>query len=120
MTATSVEIDNLLPARQQGRSACTGSRSSDDLFSGMLSARFAEMAQKPDAPFLARRRRPRAVHGAHEGRRVARARVVKEDGVERGLEALFTEAERVARFGFTATELDRQKQNMLRELRARG
>ena len=41
---------------------------------------------------------------------------MKEDGIERGLEALFTEAERVARFGFTATELDRQKRNILRGL----
>ena len=39
---------------------------------------------------------------------------VKDDGIERGLEALFVEAERVARFGFTATELDRQKRNILR------
>ena len=30
-----------------------------------------------------------------------------EDGIEKGLAALFTEADRVARFGFTATELDR-------------
>ena len=39
---------------------------------------------------------------------------VKEDGIERGLDALFTEAERVTRFGFTASELDRQKTSMLR------
>ena len=32
--------------------------------------------------------------------------MVKEDGIARGLDAVFTEAERVARFGFTATELD--------------
>ena len=41
---------------------------------------------------------------------------MKDDGIERGLEAVFTEAERVARFGFTATELDRQKRNILRGL----
>ena len=41
---------------------------------------------------------------------------VKEGGVERGLEALFVEADRVARFGFTPTELDRQKRNILRGL----
>src|SRR5204863_6434526 len=34
--------------------------------------------------------------------------------IERGLDALLTEAERVARFGFTATELERQKQAVLR------
>ena len=40
--------------------------------------------------------------------------MVKDGGVERGLQALFTETERVARHGFTSTELDRQKTNMLR------
>jgi zinc protease len=39
---------------------------------------------------------------------------VKEDGIEKGLEALVTEIDRVERFGFTQTELDRQKQNQLR------
>jgi zinc protease len=33
---------------------------------------------------------------------------------ERGLQALLIEAERVARFGFTETELSRQKTNVLR------
>ncbi|HEY0723732.1 MAG TPA: insulinase family protein, partial [Pyrinomonadaceae bacterium] len=40
--------------------------------------------------------------------------LVKENGVERGLQALLTEAERVARFGFTETELARQKASVLR------
>ena len=39
---------------------------------------------------------------------------VQENGIEKGLDALLTEVERVARFGFTATELDRQRQNLLR------
>ncbi len=37
-------------------------------------------------------------------------------GVERGLSALFTEVDRVARFGFTATELSREKLNLQRGL----
>jgi len=39
---------------------------------------------------------------------------VREDGLERGLETLFVESERVARFGFTASELDREKRELLR------
>jgi zinc protease len=86
----------------------------DRLFSSMLSARMAELAQKPDAPFM----------GAGTGRggfvrgkgATSISALVKEDGIERGLEALFIETERVARFGFTATELDRQRQNILRSL----
>jgi zinc protease len=84
----------------------------ENLFSGMLSARFAEIAEKPGAPFL----------NAYAGRgmfvRTKEASmlsaVVKEDGIARGLEALFAEAERVTRFGFTATELDREKRSTLR------
>ena len=42
--------------------------------------------------------------------------LVPEGGVERGLTSLFTEINRVARFGFTATELNRQKLNLQRYL----
>ena len=39
---------------------------------------------------------------------------VQDNGIERGFEALLTEVERVRRHGFTATELDRTKSEMLR------
>jgi zinc protease len=72
------------------------------------------MTQKPDSPFLA------AGAGENAFVRTKRARVlsatVKEDGVERGLDAILTEAERVARFGFTATELDRARVNLARSV----
>jgi zinc protease len=47
-------------------------------------------------------------------RRVHGRRGVRNGGVEAGLEAILTEAERVARHGFTATELDRHRTNLLR------
>jgi zinc protease len=110
---TSVQINNLLPGREQGSVAVYRQKTVDNLFSGMLSARFSELAQKPDAPFIGA--------GAGRGRFLARSKdsaslgaLVKEDGVERGLDALLTETERVARFGFTTTELERQKQSVLR------
>src|SRR5205807_9227473 len=68
---------------------------------------------KPDAPFTL----AFAGRGAFIGRTKDAATLfalVKEDGIERGLDALLTEAERVARFGFTATELERQRQAVLR------
>jgi zinc protease len=86
----------------------------EGLFGGLLSGRFGEMAQKPDAPFIAA--------GAESGLlvRTKEARMlnalVKEDGVDKGLEALFTESDRVTRFGFTTTEIDRQKRALLRSL----
>ena len=111
-TTTTVEVDTLLPAREQGSVGVYRQRTVDRLFSGMLSARFSDLTQKPDAPFVF------AFVG--RGRFLARTKeaasliaVVKEDGIERGLESLLTEAERVSRFGFTETELARQKQSVL-------
>src|SRR6267143_5107542 len=79
----------------------------------MLSGRFLELTQKPDAPFM--------YAGAGRAIFIGRTKdaaslnaAVKEGGIERGLDALLAEADRVSRFGFTATELDRQKQNLLR------
>ena len=113
MTTTSVGITNILPSRQQGSVAEYRQEIVDNLFSAMLTARFQEMAQKPDAPFL--------LAGAGRGNFLARDKdgaslnaLVKEGGVEKGLEALLVEADRVSRFGFTATEMDRQKQDLLR------
>ncbi|HET6979484.1 MAG TPA: insulinase family protein [Pyrinomonadaceae bacterium] len=112
-TTTSVEIDTLLPARPQGSIGAYRQKTVDRLFSAMLNARFSELTQKPDAPFV-------LAFGGRGGF-LARTKeiaslsaLVKEDGIERGLQALLTEAERVARFGFTETELSRQKANVLR------
>jgi zinc protease len=84
-----------------------------ELYTTMLSARFSEIAQRPDAPFLGA--------GAAKGQFLARGTdgftleaAVKDGGIERGLEALLTEARRVDQFGYLQSELDRAKQNMLR------
>src|SRR5437016_2553336 len=110
---TIVEVDTLLPARPEGTVRAYRQKTVDRLFSGMLSARFSELAQKPDAPFI------QAFTG--RGSFFARSKdsasliaLVKEGNVERALDALLSEAERVERFGFTATELNRQKLSVLR------
>jgi zinc protease len=113
-SGTSVAVYSKMPVRDQTTVGSYRQQMVERLFSGMLSVRFSEMAQKPDAPFLGA--------GAGRGQFVRTKEIstlsagVKEDGIERGLEALFTEAERVVRFGFTATELDRQKTNSMRAL----
>ena len=84
----------------------------EDLFNGMLNDRFAELVTQPDPPFV------NAFSG--QGRFVRSKEVyelgaiVPENGIERGLEALLTEAERVARHGFAPSELERQKSQLLR------
>jgi zinc protease len=86
-------------------------------YDGMVNSRFGEITQRPDAPFAF----------ASSGRGTfARTKdayelfaAVKESGFEKAAEALLGEAERVARFGFTQTELDRQRTNLLRSLEQR-
>ena len=110
---TVVQVNTLLPSREEGSVGVYRQKTVDRLFSGMLSARFSELAQKTDAPFIAA--------GTGRGSFFARSKdaaslgaLVKEGNVERALGVLLSEAERVARFGFTATELDRQKLSVLR------
>jgi zinc protease len=112
-TSTTIEVNTILPAVEEGTVGVYRQKTVDRLFSFMLNARFAEIAQKPDAPFIM------AVTG--RGPFLARTKDVayltalaKEDAVELGLRALLVEAERVARFGFTETELARQKASILR------
>lgn len=110
---TSIEIDTILPARPEGTVAQYRQKTVDRLFSGMLNARFSEMTQKADSPFVF----AFSGRGSFLGRTKDIAylsALVKEDGIERGMRALLGEAERVARFGFTESELARQKVNVLR------
>ncbi|HLH30103.1 MAG TPA: pitrilysin family protein, partial [Terriglobia bacterium] len=113
LTSTSVEIENILPHRQEGTVGVYRQDIVEGLFSTMLNQRFAEISLKPDAPFLRASvdRGPFVAKTKDEADLGAR---VKDDGIEKGLEALLTEVDRVERFGFTQTELDRAKENLLR------
>jgi zinc protease len=83
----------------------------EDLYNSMMNARLRELTQKADPPFI----------GAGSGNgRLIRTKdvyylrgVVKSNGIETGLEAILREAERVKQFGFTQTELDREKKSTL-------
>ena len=85
----------------------------DQLFADMLGARLDELSQSANPPFL----RAAADRGLFPTPRTRDEAVlqalVSNDGVARGLDALVTELQRVARFGFTATELARAKQAMM-------
>src|SRR5450759_163914 len=79
----------------------------------MVNERFAEITQKPNAPFL---HAGASVEGLFS--RTTNAFIlsagVKDGGIEQGAEALLTEAKRVDQFGFLPTELQRAKDDMLR------
>lgn len=87
------------------------------LFYAMLNDRLTELTTMADPPFnYGYVGSSKFVKSADVSFLVS---VVKEGGIERGFEALLTEAERVKQHGFTATELERQKTNQLRTIEKR-
>jgi len=82
------------------------------LFYGILNDRLRELTLLSDAPFAyAQAGSQRFVKAADISYLVA---MVGEGGVNRGLESLLREAERIKQFGVASTELDRQKTAFLR------
>lgn len=84
------------------------------LFTGMLNERFFELTRLPDPPFIqAVARSGRFVRSMD--RSILNA-VVKDNGIEEGLEVLIREARRAKLYGFNQSELERQKQILLRNI----
>jgi zinc protease len=113
--ATILGIYYKLPRRPEGSANDYRRSLAEGLYFSMLNARLNEVSRQPDPPFL--------FAGADANNRFVRSKevylqlaAVKEDQVERGLEALLTEAERVDRHGFTETELERAKAEHLRAM----
>ena len=104
-TTTNITVFRKTPAREQATVGAYRQQMVEQLFGGMLSARLDEIAQAPGAPFLGAESNHRLFVRAEEASTLDA--LVAPGGVERGLAALFTEIDRVARFGFTATELNR-------------
>jgi zinc protease len=112
-TETQVELTDLRPARNQGSVGGYREVMMDQLFGGMLSTRLDELTQRENPPFIkAAADRSLFPMPRTKDEAVIQA-LVSNDGAARGLEALVTELQRVARFGFTATELARAKQSMM-------
>ena len=112
-TATAVQFSNLRPARNQGTVGGYRSIMMDQLFAAMLGQRLDELSQRENPPFL-RAAADRSLFRMPRTRDQAILQaLVSNDGVTRGLDALVTELQRVARFGFTATELARAKQERM-------
>ncbi len=82
------------------------------LYNGMLNSRLQEIAVKPDAPFLY----AGTGYGSFIGRTIdvySLFVAAKENQLEASMAAILKEDERVRRFGFTATELEREKKDVL-------
>jgi zinc protease len=84
----------------------------ESLFSMMLNDRLDEIRQKPDAPFIGAGGGKSNFLGDRDA--FTLTAFVPDGGVLRGLDAVLAEAVRLQKHGFTATELARAKQNLLR------
>ncbi len=86
----------------------------DRLFRGMLNARLYERSREADPPFLAAGSGRSLLVG--DAATLYMAAYVDKDRIPRGLDTLLEEMQRTAQHGFTATELEREKATMLREI----
>lgn len=83
----------------------------EGLYNAMINDRLGELAQKENPPFLMANSGYGALFGPKS---VYSSVVVSQTGkIEEGIKTVLTENERVLRFGFTQTELDRQKAAMM-------
>ena len=112
-TSTAVAISDLRPARNQGTVGGYRDIMLDQLFEAMLDARLDELTQRENAPFLRADAQRRLFPTPRTKDEAVLQALVPNDGVARGLDALVTELQRVAQFGFTASELARAKQAMM-------
>ncbi len=111
-TNSQVAIMYKQEVEERNTSAAYREMLAESLVTSMLNARLFELSQKEDPPF--------AGAGTGQGRFVRTSEyfqlgaLVQDGGIQRGMEALLTEAERVARHGFLSSELEREKANALR------
>ncbi|MDA1184921.1 MAG: insulinase family protein [Acidobacteria bacterium] len=114
MTSTRIQVSNRRAARPMVTLDDYRDNMIGRLFASLLSLRLEEIAQTPDAPFLAARTSRGLFVLAAE--MTTLDAIVATGGVEEGVAALFREVDRVVRFGFTETELAREKLNLQRGL----
>ncbi len=113
-TNTRISATSTMPGREQMSIRSYRQHMVEQLFGAMLSTRLVEITQAPNAPFLrAQTDRDLFVRTIEVTSLDA---LVAKGSIERGLGALVTELARVARFGFTASELSRMKLNLQRGL----
>ena len=108
---SSVTVVRKRPAGPDGRIADYRRDLMQLLISQMINDRFEDLAQKPAAPFL-----NAAAFGdslSPEVDTFSLAAAVPDGGIEPGVTALATEAERLRQHGLGAAELDRAKKSML-------
>ncbi|MGD1044381.1 MAG: insulinase family protein [Bacteroidota bacterium] len=111
---TGASVDVMFKRDTSGQSTAADYRTEivSNLSSAMLNARFRELLQKSNPPFINAYNYDGRFIGPKQAYYLSAG--VKENSILNGLEAMITEAFRVKQHGFTATELERQKIQALR------
>jgi zinc protease len=113
-TATVAEVMIKHPAPPLRTAADYRSVIIRNLFNGMMGERFAELMQQANAPFI---QANAAVKNFMSNVSTYSTTVVAKPGqLENGFKALWRETERVRKFGFNQTELDRAKATYLAQI----
>ncbi|MCB2204121.1 insulinase family protein [bacterium] len=113
-TSTSVNLYHMMDPEVDRRVMDYRSSMIPQLYSQMLNARYSELLQDKNPPYIFASSgkggfvRAKDVYVLNCG--------VKDGGIARGFETLLTEAERVKQHGFLETELERAKTNILRRM----
>jgi zinc protease len=113
-TSTSLAVLYKHPAQPKGTAFTYRQGLIESLYNRMLNNRLFEIVQQPGAPF--------AFAASGQGSFARGTEIyqlfagVPEGNVLPAMEAVLLEAERVARFGFTASEIEREKVDLLRGL----
>jgi zinc protease len=115
-TISTVSVYYKLPLEQGSTVADYRAMMIERLFTSMLNARLRELTQQANPPFLGASSAQGQLIRTKEAFFLSAA--TKDDEILRGLETVLTEANRVQRHGFTATEVERAKQNTLRFMEA--
>jgi zinc protease len=108
---SAVTVVRKRPADPEGRLVHYRRDVIDELVEQMINERFEELAQKPDAKFLGAGAYDDSLSPEVDAFNLSAS--VVDGGIEPGLTAVATEAERLRQHGFGAPELDRAKKWML-------
>lgn len=112
LTRASVDVMFKRDTSSQNTAADYRTEIISNLSNAMLNARFQELLQKSNPPFIYAYNYDGRFIGPKQAYYFSAS--VKENSILNGFEAMITEAFRVKRHGFTATELERQKIQALR------
>ncbi len=86
----------------------------ESLYNGMINNRLSEKTQQADPPFIMAQSAYSELYGPKS---VYQSVAVTQNGkIEEGLKAVLLENERVIKYGFTQTELERQKTALLNSM----